>query len=211
MKAVIFDLDGTLADTEPYHSQARNAILNELGISDSSSDRLVGVSVPDFWRNAVAGKGLDSEEITKRNFMDVCTLVTEHKVEPFEGVKELIIKLKSKNYAVCVASSSYRLYVETLLGYWGLSQYIDCVVCGDEIKELKPAPDIYLKVMEKCGLHADECISVEDSDAGSRSAKTAGLYCIGYSSPVAAVKQSLNLCDAKASNYADIAHIIFTR
>ena len=82
-----------------------------------------------------------------------------------------------------LASSSTRPLVDETLSLLNIKQYFDCVVSGDEIPRKKPAPDIYLRVLELTGISAENAVAVEDTKAGTIAARDAGIFCYGYVNP----------------------------
>ena len=209
-KCVIFDLDGTLADTEPLHRESRCNILDEFGLDDGVSGCSVGISLRTFWGGLSKRYNLpfDGESLTKRNLAEVAALVKERDLKPFDGVAELLNALKAKDFVLAVASSSDRDYVAEVLEYLGIRQFFDCLVCGDEVENLKPAPDIYLKAVKLCGVTADAAVAVEDSFVGASAAKAAGLYCIGFKPASAQVEQKLDCCDCVITQMPQAVEII---
>ncbi len=208
IKAVIFDFDGTLADTEPFHSAKRAEMLDELGVT--ADNDFVGISLRTFWGGIVKSYNLNIgvEELAKRNLFEVAREVMASSVQPADGAIETLVKLTKKGFVLALASSSDRDYVEALLNHFGLDKYFKHTVCGDEVENLKPAPDIYLKACALCGVSPCEAVSIEDSDAGMRSAKSAGLTSIGYRAENASVEQSFAFSDYTAASLREIPGII---
>lgn len=210
-KAVVFDLDGVLADTEPLHREARDAILRVLGVEKRTLGQLsVGCSLRGFWGSVIEKNGLScsAESLTKKNLSLVAELVEHRGLKPTEGLTDLLAYLTARKIVVSVASSSDRDYVARVLSALGISRYFSCFVGGDEVEHTKPSPEIYLKAVSLCNVPPCDAAAIEDSDTGMTSAKTAGLLCIGYDAPTAETGQTFAFCDRKISRLIDAVKII---
>lgn len=185
IKACILDMDGVIVDTEPIQLEAFRLFLNDydIQISDSFLESLVGYSVEDnmvdikqkFFHN----KAFDiPSSITKRNDLYL-KLIARQNLEPLPGVMELISFCQYKNVKLALASSSDQQQVETIMNRLAnnYQTIFETVVTGDDVHNKKPAPDIYLRVVEKLRLPAKSCLAFEDSRAGVESAKAAGVKC----------------------------------
>ena len=197
MKALIFDCDGVIAETErDGHRVAFNRAFREMAIDTYWSIEEYGELLKVaggkermkkyFYRNpdALSGKIFDEELIMalhKRKteiFMDM-SRNGELPVRP--GIKRIINEAHQKGILLAVCSTSNQKSVETLIGsVVGQKEllYFDGIFAGDIVRQKKPAPDIYNLVKEKYGLKANECLVVEDSRNGLVAAKSAGMFCI---------------------------------
>ena len=92
-----------------------------------------------------------------------------------------VIDALESECALAVGSSSDRYYVETVLKYLGIYDCFGVIVCGDDVENAKPHPEIYLKALELLRLPAADCYVIEDSDNGARAAAVAGIPCLGLS------------------------------
>lgn len=180
---VIFDLDGLLVDSEMMTYEFYHRILKERGINFTLRE------YTDTYCGRTAVRNL-TELIENYNLpFDVQKgLLLTHQAEkdyirtrgvPLKkGAKELLDYLQHNGYGIYLASSSGRARAETILQINGIEKYFDGGVFGDEIKNSKPAPDIFLKACEKSGTPAFECLVLEDSDAGICAAHAAGITAI---------------------------------
>ncbi len=184
IKAVIFDLDGVLADTEPLHALARSQILEKFGLSEqtASPEAAIGIGKRFFWGKVIEKNHLacTSEELTKADFDLVFQLIVESGLKPTEGLKDLLAYLKESGIKTAVASSSDRSYVDRVLQHFQLTDYFFTSACGDEVKEAKPSPDVYLRALQLCQVSAKDAYAVEDSSCGMLAAERAGIGCIAF-------------------------------
>ena len=178
IKALIFDLDGTLANTELLHYRAWRQTLLENGVDDFTFDDFrifIGTS-----NEKVAGDYIESDNIQK----DIHALVLEKQalyltlipeIELFPGVAETIARLHS-TYRLAIASSSHKKEIDAIVKSHNLTEYFELIVGGDMVKHKKPDPEIYLKVQQALAIETYECIAFEDSEHGLNSAKNAAMY-----------------------------------
>lgn len=212
IKAAVFDFDGTLADTEPYHRAVRAAMLAERGVS-GVENMFSGISLRDFWSRVAAEHALSEsgEALAKLTFDRVADEIVADGIKAIDGAVGLLKALKARGVIIAIASSSDRDYVHRLLRYFGLAEHADHVICGDEVVRNKPAPDIYLKALGYCGVDACAAFAVEDSDVGMAAAQAAGLYTVGYDAPANELKQTFAHCDVRVKSLREIIDIMEKR
>lgn len=199
-KAVIFDMDGVIFDTEKYYIQATYECLIENGIDISMQslcdENVFGSVLDDVWSKLKTKYSLP-ERVDfythlikqKRNNL----LYTEG-LHTMPGCVELIKKIKKHNYCIGLASSSPLDDIKSNLITFNLFEYFDVITSGTNCKQSKPDPEIYLTTARKLNVDPEECIVFEDSTNGVISAKTAGMTCIGYANPNS-VKQNISMAD----------------
>lgn len=180
MKAIIFDMDGVLVDSMPYHAEAWQQAFAEAGISVKKSEiyELEGsnhMQTVDiiFRRAGRVPTDKDAEELSRRK-IEIFNRI--EKVMPFEGMKELIAEL-APVYRLAVVSGSNRKTVHGLVNKFFPGAF-RVIITGDDVKKSKPDPEPYLQAVEKLGVPKEECIVIENAPLGIRSAKSAGLRCI---------------------------------
>ncbi|MBW2683357.1 MAG: HAD family phosphatase [Deltaproteobacteria bacterium] len=178
IKALIFDLDGTLANTELLHYRAWKKTLFNNGVTRFSLDTFmtfVGTS-----NEKVAGDFIKSERIEK----SVPQVVLEKQIvylglipeiKLFPGAREIITRYHG-TFRLALASSSHKKEIMTLLKSHNLDSYFDLIIGGDMVERKKPDPEIYLKVQQALGVASHESIAFEDSEHGLNSAKNAAMY-----------------------------------
>jgi HAD superfamily hydrolase (TIGR01509 family) len=180
IKALIFDLDGTLANTEPMHYRSWKQTLVNYGVTQFTFEtfmRFVGTS-----NEAVARNYIKSHKITK----SVIDLVLEKQaiylklipeIQLLPGVEEILVRYHG-NLHLAVASSSHKREILDILKAHKLTHYFDLVIGGDMVTKRKPDPEIYLKVIHSLKVAPHECIAFEDSTHGLNSAKNAAIYSV---------------------------------
>lgn len=180
IKAILFDLDGTLIDSLDLHIQSFQWILNKLG-KDVEFDQLEGLM------------GLTPQDIIKKFFQDlsmdtIWTAATEkedylgtiiEKVYVYPGIHDFLKQLGKLGIQRVVISSTHRRLVEQLLEKAGLMDLIDEIVSGDEIIYGKPHPEPFLKGVEKSRIKVSEAIGIGDSVYDAQSCKGGGIKFIG--------------------------------
>jgi len=208
----IFDMDGVLVDSEPFHVEIEKQqfLLNRLPISEEEHHGYMGVASDVMWKEIAKRHSLNIsvEEITEQNRIESIRFFTELKEIPvMPGLPELLERLKQKNYPMAVASSSFPEIIELILHRTGLRNYFQVVVSSQEAGKSKPEPDVFLLAAEKLGIDPKNCLVIEDSKNGIKAAKAAGMRCVAYQSP-AVNPQSQKQADAVIKSYLDLEMLI---
>lgn len=178
IKALIFDLDGTLANTETQHYKAWEKALKNNGVKQlpfetfmtyvgTSNEKIAG----DYIESDNVSKNLD--ELVREKQLIYKDLIPE--IQLFRGAREIIGRYHA-TYRLAIASSSHKEEIILLLKSQQLNSYFDLVIGGDMVRRKKPDPEIYLQAQQSLGFAPQECIAFEDSEHGLNSAKNAGMY-----------------------------------
>lgn len=178
-KAIIFDMDGLMFDTENLTYQAQDRLAKKLGLPFSKEYYMqtVGVSDKDCLKKYIKDFG-DNEttyQFAEGYRTEVYNIVDEEGVPQKKGLTSLLHYLTKKNIVCVLASSNLRYDVEYFLKNTGLSDYFKDIISGDEVNNAKPDPEIFLKAVQLTELDKDACLILEDSLAGVRSAYAAGV------------------------------------
>ncbi len=179
--AVVFDMDGVLADSEPVYYRAFNSVLQPLGkkVTEGLKRRAMGHGVDETWRIMAEGLGLGSDYQPLVDAYDAALLVMLAKVhDTLPGVRELIDALRVRSLPIGMASSSRPAWIEALLGGVGLRDAFDAIVPRVEVPNGKPAPDVYVEAARRLGVAPQRCIAIEDTPPGIASGVAAGMYTI---------------------------------
>lgn len=182
IKAIIFDMDGILLDTESVCKTCWKRAAEEYNIEniDEAFHKCVGQNVND---SVEVLKFYCKDKVDPKVFHSR-TGELFHIVEKEQGLKkmpfvtECLQNLKDRGYRLAVASSTKWENVERQLKAAEIFDFFETITTGDKVLHSKPAPDIYLKAVESLNLNADNCIAVEDSPNGIRAATAAGIRCI---------------------------------
>ena len=181
INAVIFDMDGVMIDSEPLWEKTERILLARRGIDYSPDyrDKIVGLNQRDSGQLLVDTFDLDEtvEDIINER-ISILTSIYEKELELIPALMPLLEQLAGEGYRLAVASSSPLRVVTFVLDMFSLHNHFLTVVSGDSVGNGKPHPDIYLHTAEMLGVVPAECVAIEDSINGLRSAKGAGMYCI---------------------------------
>jgi HAD superfamily hydrolase (TIGR01509 family) len=184
-KAVIFDMDGVLADTEPVYMSITRDLLSNLGFPLTLEELFpyVGISAKRMWSELGSSLKLQpplGELIRLEKERQVQHLSGMNQIPEIPGVRPLLEELSQMGIPMAVASSSSREIVDLILSKAGLRRFFTAIVNGQDVSQRKPAPDIFLKAAAMLGVEPVNCVVVEDSTPGVEGAKKAGMVCIGF-------------------------------
>ncbi|HMD97303.1 MAG TPA: HAD family phosphatase [Terriglobia bacterium] len=184
--ALIFDMDGVLVDSNPFHLRKWVNLLNEHGIPFNSEElpkQILGHRNDDLLRHFF-GSNLTAEErrALTEELEEKFRVAFKPHAQPLPGLRELIAQASQAGIAMAVASSAMRKNVEFVVDALGLHAHFRCLLNGDEVTHAKPDPEIYLKAAEKLGLDPGQCVAFEDSFVGIEAAKNAGMKCVAIGS-----------------------------
>jgi HAD superfamily hydrolase (TIGR01509 family) len=183
IQLVVFDLDGVIIDSEWAHEAAKMRIRSEMGISSPIDlAAFTGTSNRVFWQTVLAEAGLegDVDDLVRRQFAYVLEELKKADQPEMPGLSDLLQFLERNGIKVAVSSGSEEYFIRSILEHLRITAYFDVIVTGNDMVELKPAPDIYLAALRFSGVSADRALTIEDSKAGCQAAQAAGMKCIGY-------------------------------
>ena len=185
IKAVVFDLDGVLIDSEPVWEQVRRGLVAERGghWAADAQRRIMGMSTPEWARylSEDLGVGLPPDQVATLVIDRMVARYQQH-VPFMDGSVDAVHRFAAR-WPLGLASSSPPRLIETVLQSAGLRDCFQVVMSTEQVRRGKPAPDIYLAVTAELGCPAGECAAVEDSSNGFRSAAAAGLLVIAIPQP----------------------------
>src|SRR5207249_3005730 len=175
-RAVIFDLDGVLADSELWWSEIDAKLLAQYGVNYRGEyhRNVLGVSyrlAVEFYKK-VFDLSVPAEGMMRQR-AEIAIDFFANRVGLFPSAKRVLKELRQMNLRLAVATSSVSASVRPFLNRHNLTSLFDVIVTGDEIERGKPQPDIYLRAAEKLSLAADECLVIEDALSGIAAAKAA--------------------------------------
>jgi HAD superfamily hydrolase (TIGR01509 family) len=181
LQAVLWDMDGTLLDSEPVWARAQIDLLTSLGAIWTVEDcvNLVGSDLSDAllaWMARIPEGAIEPEELAERIYGEVVSSLKEE-VEFRPGAVELLQALKAEGIPCALVSASYRVMIDAVLAHLPPDLY-DVVVAGDEVNHGKPHPEPYLTAARELGVDPADCIVIEDSPGGTASGTAAGAFVI---------------------------------
>lgn len=208
IKAVIFDMDGVVVNTEPIGYRANQELYRSLNITVpddvygtfiGNSDKMIVQKLKDLYPIALTHEELLDEKYKYYfNAFD-----TAEDLAMLPGVKNLIIDLYNNGTKLLLASSASNRKIEKVFTRFGLHQYFDHTISGEDFEESKPNPAIFLEAVARSGFSKEECVVIEDSTNGIKAAKAAGLYCIGYNSGHT-MGQDTSLADMVITDFTEL-------
>ncbi len=207
-KAVIFDMDGVIIDSEPIHYQINNRIFKDIGVSISNEEysTLVGIPLKEIWKKMhfrYALKQPVSQLVIRHRQRIIEYFIQAENLDPIPGSVELIKSLKDKGFLIAIASSTTKKIIEIIIDKLQISHLFDQITGGDQIIRGKPAPDIFLKTAADLGLYHRNCLVIEDSANGVQAAIAAGMKCIGFSNPNSGI-QDITAANLIISDLSDL-------
>lgn len=207
MKAMLFDMDGVLIDSEPLHFKARKITMARYGIT-IDDEELYGYQSTsmDFFIagiNKSRGTSIDPAEASRYQKEDFAKIFQTFELKTIDGIPEYLEKLKTLGIPMAIASSSSPELIQEATKRVGINGYFSEFVSGYEVEKPKPDPCIYLTAAKKIGADPAECVVLEDSHNGVLAAKSAGTFCIGFRSPHSG-HQDLSVADIIVDSIRDI-------
>lgn len=207
--AVVFDMDGVIVDSEPLHERAFLEIFDELGYGGSH-----GVHFPDYfgrsdralWLDFIARHQPPQDlewllDIKQSRFLKLLRAT-----EPiFQPVPALAGRLAAVA-PLAVASGSMHVVIDAVLEMRGLRQHFQAVASVEDVGRPKPFPDVFLRAAQMLGAQPEQCVAIEDSAAGVKSAKAAGMRVIAITNSLPASK--LGHADHVVADYEAVAALL---
>ena len=196
IKAIIYDVDGTMVNSEPIHVGAWNKALLNYGYSLQN--------LSESFRQTMAGRKpvVIAEEMVNRLLLSVSSQqlldtksqiflqIAQKDLKAMPGVLESVERFNRAGYKLGIGTSLDRSYLDHVLDKIDVSKFFDAIVTGDQITHGKPNPETYLKVAEKLGLTPMECLVIEDAETGIASAKAAGSICVAIMNSEALIQNT---------------------
>jgi len=210
IKAVIFDMDGVVVDTEPLSHRANKKFYESLGIdvTDDVYSTFIGNSDKNIIQKIKNIYGVDADEAV---LVDQCLdyycqeFDTDETLQLMPGLKDLVIDLYNNGTTILLASSSSKIKIERVFNRFGLNQYFKTKISGQDFEFSKPHPAIFLEAVAQSGFTAEECIVIEDSTNGIKAAKAAGIFCIGYKSEEHSL-QDTSQADMVIADFSELSY-----
>ena len=187
LKAIIFDLDGTLVDSLPYHHESWRIFFKNNNIKENDFSEIIkeykgGGTLElmtsvfgDMYTRGELKKMSDDKEVIFRD-------IYKSKIYPIEGLNKFLDNLKENNILLSIGSNAIRKNVLMTIEELGITNYFSSIICGDEVSRGKPDPEMYLKTLSNLKVSKNECIIFEDSIEGIEAARNADIKVVGVTS-----------------------------
>ena len=200
-------MDGVLINSEPVHYRVWKQALAARGIEldheiykpciGSTNGFLMDILHDNY------GISRDDKELVETMEQIKKKVIAEEGFPIIKGVPQLLGRLKDSGYRLAIASSSPPAYIRQVVTSLGIDGYFELLVSGEQVKNPKPAPDVFLEAARQMKLDPEECLIIEDSSNGCRAAKAAGMVCCAYFNPDSG-KQDLSPADVVIEGYEEI-------
>jgi mannitol-1-/sugar-/sorbitol-6-/2-deoxyglucose-6-phosphatase len=211
-KAVIFDMDGVLIDSEPVWKIAMQSVFDEVGCKLTKKDFQITVGlrldeVIQFWYNHTGWEIISPKEVEQKIVQKMVELLSNDGA-PLIGVVETLKHLKQNNIKVGLATSSYSILIETVLEKLQIREYFDFTHSAEKEDYGKPHPAVYLTVAQKLNVSPLDCLVIEDSLNGIISAKAARMKVICIPEKTHTPEPKLILADYQFESMAELLKVI---
>lgn len=203
-KAVLFDFDGVIADTEMKTLAYTEELFFKYGAVLSMEEKIsyIGTDGKEPTRKLLEKNGIckTAEEFLEERRTLGNVYENSQDLKPMEGLVEFLVWLKTAGYKIGIVSSTSTRLIVTALNRMKLMSFPEVLICGDMVTKKKPSPEGYRKAMEYLEVMPEETVIIEDSPSGIRAGKAAGAYVIGYKG--AEVQQDTTGADTLWKDYA---------
>lgn len=212
VKAVIFDMDGVLIDTEKYLNIYWRQAAKEAGFDMTREHALqirsLAAKFAGPYLQSIFGPEFDYEKIRARRKELMNAQLAKNGIEKKPGVDELLDYLHEKGIRAAVATATDEVRAKAYLSEIGIYEKFDKVICATMVANGKPAPDIYLYACEQIGERPQDCIGVEDSPNGIKSASAAGLHVVMVPDLTQPTEEDWKRIEAKVDSLDEIKRLL---
>lgn len=208
MNTVIFDMDGTLIDSEPLWKRAEMGVFAEVGVplTANMSDETTGMRMDaavEHWYERHPWQGVSKQEVAHRVKIRVKELVRLHGV-PIKGAVELARSLSAAGVELAVCSSSANFLIEAVCDQLGIRSLFSVLQSAEDCLHGKPHPEPYLLTARRLGVDPEDCLAIEDSIIGMTAAARAGMVVAGMPSPVQR-SQAAGICAIVCADLTELS------
>jgi len=184
VKAVIFDMDGVLIDSEKFWKQAESEVFSSLGVKvldefTALTKSMTTKEVTRFWYKRFPWSGLTLQAVEEQVVRRVMELIKTENCE-MKGIKTFIESLHGSGFKIGLATNSPSIIIPVVLNKLGIAHYFSAVTSADEVPRGKPDPAVYELTANKLQVDPTLCIAIEDSPSGILAAKSAGMKAAAY-------------------------------
>ncbi|WP_299781660.1 HAD family phosphatase [uncultured Formosa sp.] len=208
LKAVLFDMDGVIVNTEPLHYKAYYDMFKAVNIEVPLEhyQRYTGRSTISTCTGICEHFGLEQDpkelvQLKRKAFQKL--FKADPDLDLLPGVLDLIKNYYENGITLVLASSASQITIHDVFTRFNLDQYFKGRISGADLKASKPHPEIFQRAAEIAGFKPSECMVIEDSTSGIKASHTAGIYCVAYKSPHSK-NQNYDLANKLISDYSEI-------
>ena len=213
IKAVLFDMDGLMVDTESLSTEAfiNSAKAQGYNMTKEETLKVLGftkANIYQFWIDYFQGTNVDGKKLVDDHYEYIENVLYTVGPEKMPYVEELLKYLRENNYKIAVASSSDTADIKNNLEKTKLEKYIDEIASGVEVENGKPAPDVFLLAAERLGVDAKDCLILEDSKAGIKAGKASGAMVFMVPDMFTVDKECEDTADRILTNLGEVIEIL---
>lgn len=213
IKAILFDMDGLMIDTESLSTEAfiNSAKAQGYNMTKEETLKVLGftkASIYQFWIDYFQGTNVDGKKLVDDHYEYIENVLYTVGPEKMPYVEELLKYLRENNYKIAVASSSDTADIKNNLEKTKLEKYIDEIASGAEVENGKPAPDVFLLAAKRLGVDAKDCLILEDSKAGIKAGKASGAMVFMVPDMFTVDKECEDTADRILTNLGEVIEIL---
>ena len=213
IKAVLFDMDGLMVNTESLSTEAfiNSAKAQGYNMTKEETLKVLGftkANIYQFWIDYFQGTNVDGKKLVDDHYEYIENVLYTVGPEKMPYVEELLKYLKENNYKIAVASSSDAADIKNNLEKTKLEKYIDEIASGAEVENGKPAPDVFLLAAKRLGVDAKDCLILEDSKAGIKAGKASGAMVFMVPDMYTVDKECEDTADRILTNLGEVIEIL---
>lgn len=213
IKAVLFDMDGLMFDTESLSTKGFIEAAKKQGydMTEEETHLVLGfkpVAIYKFYEEYFKDKGIDGKKLVDDHYKYLENVLFTTGPDKMPYLEELLIYLKDNSYKVAIASSSDLHHINNNLEKTGVKKYIDIIASGEEVSNGKPAPDVFLLAAERLGVDAKDCIVLEDSLSGMKAGYSSGAKAIMVPDSVGPDEYTKSIAYKVVDNLRDVIKVL---
>ena len=213
IKAVLFDMDGLMVDTESLSTEAFISSAKAQGYNMTKEETLkvlgfTKANIYQFWIDYFQGTNVDGKKLVDDHYEYIENVLYTVGPGKMPYVEELLKYLRENNYKIAVASSSDTADIKNNLEKTKLEKYIDEIASGAEVENGKPAPDVFLLAAKRLGVDAKDCLILEDSKAGIKAGKASGAMVFMVPDMFTVDKECEDTADRILTNLGEVIEIL---
>ena len=213
IKAVLFDMDGLMVDTESLSTEAfiNSAKAQGYNMTKEETLKVLGftkANIYQFWIDYFQGTNVDGKKLVDDHYEYIENVLYTVGPEKMPYVEELLKYLRENNYKIAVASSSDTADIKNNVEKTKLEKYIDEIASGAEVENGKPAPDVFLLAAKRLGVDPKDCLILEDSKAGIKAGKASGAMVFMVPDMYTVDKECEDTADRILTNLGEVIEIL---